>query len=72
LRLLVEGCAGSGKTMLAVTLARAHAAQGKSVLLTCFNRALPSSTLCRLPTQPKPIRIKDLAWFAVDFCSLNL
>lgn len=39
-RLLVEGGAGSGKTMLAVTLAREHAANGKSVLLTCFNRAL--------------------------------
>jgi hypothetical protein len=34
-------------------------------------RELPSSTLCRPPTQPNPIRIKDLAWFAADFCSLN-
>lgn len=39
-RLLVEGCAGSGKTLLAVCLAREHAALGKSVLLTCFNRNL--------------------------------
>ena len=36
-RLLVEGGAGSGKTLLAVALAREHAAQGKRVLLTCFN-----------------------------------
>jgi hypothetical protein len=39
-RLLVEGCAGSGKTLLAVCLAREHATLGKSVLLTCFNRNL--------------------------------
>ncbi len=36
-RLLVEGGAGSGKTLLAVALAREHAALGKRVLLTCFN-----------------------------------
>lgn len=39
-RLLVEGGAGSGKTVLACTLAREHAALGKTVLLTCFNRYL--------------------------------
>lgn len=36
-RLLIEGGAGSGKTLLAVTMAREHAALGKQVLLTCFN-----------------------------------
>ena len=36
-RLLVEGSAGSGKTALAVALAREHAAQGKHVLFTCYN-----------------------------------
>lgn len=39
-RLLVEGGAGTGKTLLAVALAREHAAQGRRVLLTCFNKAL--------------------------------
>ncbi len=39
-RLLVEGGAGSGKTLLAVALARDHAALGKRVLLTCFNNNL--------------------------------
>lgn len=39
-RLRVEGGAGSGKTLLAITLAREHAARGRSVLLTCFNKAL--------------------------------
>jgi len=39
-RLLVEGGAGTGKTLLAVALAREHAAQGRAVLFTCFNKAL--------------------------------
>ncbi len=39
-RLLVEGGAGTGKTLLACMLAREHAAAGKSVLLTCFNKQL--------------------------------
>ena len=52
-RLLVEGCAGSGKTLLAICLAREHAALGKSVLLTCFNRNLAeylSDVLADVPT----------------------
>ncbi len=39
-RLLIEGCAGSGKTVLALMLAKAHAAQHKRVLLTCYNKNL--------------------------------
>jgi hypothetical protein len=39
-RLLVEGCAGSGKTLLAVRLAQDHIIEGKRVLFTCFNKNL--------------------------------
>src|SRR5262249_40697943 len=39
-RVAVSGCAGSGKTVLAVAKAKELAAQGFRVLLTCFNRAL--------------------------------
>lgn len=39
-RLLVEGCAGSGKTLLAVRLAQDHINEGKKVLFTCFNKNL--------------------------------
>jgi hypothetical protein len=52
LRLLVEGGAGSGKTLLAVTLAREHAALGKSVLLTCFNRNLAQQLAATLDGVP--------------------
>jgi len=41
-RLAVSGCAGSGKTMLAVEKARQLAADGFRTLLTCFNKGLAS------------------------------
>ncbi len=47
-RLLIEGGAGSGKTLLAITLAREHAARGRSVLLTCFNKALAQHLAAQL------------------------
>ena len=39
-RLAVTGCAGSGKTMLAVEHAKRLAAGGTKVLFVCFNKAL--------------------------------
>ena len=39
-RMVVTGCAGSGKTMLAVERARQLAGAGRKVLVVCFNRAL--------------------------------
>jgi hypothetical protein len=39
-QVVVNGCAGSGKTMLAVEKARLLAEQGFAVLLTCFNKNL--------------------------------
>ncbi|MGI8461658.1 MAG: NERD domain-containing protein [Solirubrobacterales bacterium] len=39
-RLAVAGCAGSGKTMIAVEHAKRLAAAGKDVLFVCFNRGL--------------------------------
>ena len=42
-RLLVQGGAGTGKTLLALEEARRHAAAGKRVLLCCYSRALGES-----------------------------
>lgn len=39
-QVVVNGCAGSGKTMLAIEKARLLAEQGFNVLLTCFNKNL--------------------------------
>lgn len=39
-RALIRGCAGSGKTFLALEKAERLAAEGRSVLLTCYNEPL--------------------------------
>jgi hypothetical protein len=39
-RMVVTGCAGSGKTMLAVERGKELAAEGRQVLFVCFNKAL--------------------------------
>jgi hypothetical protein len=39
-RMVITGCAGSGKTMLAVEQAKRLARKGQDVLIVCFNRAL--------------------------------
>jgi len=48
-RATIAGCAGSGKTMLAIEKARRLDAQGFNVLLTCFNVALADELQKRLP-----------------------
>jgi len=48
-RALVEGCAGSGKTMLALEKARRLSEQGFEVLLTCFNFPLAEYLSKRVP-----------------------
>lgn len=39
-RCLIEGAAGTGKTLLALEYSRRHATTGRRVLLLCFNRLL--------------------------------
>jgi hypothetical protein len=48
-RAAIKGCAGSGKTMLAVEKARQLADQGFEVLLTCFNYALANYLSQHIP-----------------------
>jgi len=48
-RAAIKGCAGSGKTMLALEKARQLADQGFEVLLTCFNYALANYLSQRVP-----------------------
>lgn len=50
-RALVSGCAGSGKTMLALEQSRRLAEAGFQVLLTCFNRNL-ADRLCEADLPP--------------------
>ena len=44
-----KGCAGSGKTMLAMEKARRLASEGFDVLLTCYNAALATSLARHVP-----------------------
>lgn len=57
-RLRVRGCAGSGKTLLALRRAAQLAAEGKRVLLLCFNLLLAEHL--RAVTAPEP-RIRAVA-----------
>lgn len=51
-RALISGCAGSGKTMLALEKARRLADAGYSVLLTCFNKNLEAWLKSQVRHQP--------------------
>ena len=48
-RLAIRGCAGSGKTMIAVERAKQLASEGKEVGFVCFNRALRDHLRERYP-----------------------
>jgi superfamily I DNA/RNA helicase len=51
-RVAISGCAGSGKTLLALEKARRLNEQGFSVLLTCYNKALARLMRQRLDHKP--------------------
>ena len=62
-RLQVCGCAGSGKTIMAVKKAERLAAQGANVLLLCFNQLLAEHLQKEVKGHPN---IKAAAFF--EFC----
>jgi len=55
-RMVFIGCAGSGKTMLAIAHARRLASEGFQVLFTCFNRRLREDLDARYGTDGLDIR----------------
>jgi hypothetical protein len=84
-QLAIAGCAGSGKTMLAMKRARFLAQSGQRVLFTCFNRPLSDwlqETIGADPeTPPENIRVENFDQLAhnllkesdaqVDDCCLH-
>jgi hypothetical protein len=67
-RLLVEGGAGSGKTLLATMMAREHAQQGKKVLLTCYNKALALQLAEQLSAYESQITVLHFHELVRVFC----
>jgi hypothetical protein len=61
-RVLVQGCAGSGKTLLAAEAARRHAALGKKVLVLCFTQPLRKWLAARLG--PDGVEVQTVSGFA--------
>lgn len=52
-RAAIRGCAGSGKTMLAIEKARRLAEEGFETLLTCYNRYLADEIRQNTPNVPR-------------------
>lgn len=68
-RMLVSGCAGSGKTFLAAEKARQLAERGIPTLLTCFNKALAAWLRERLSPYPDALHIQHFHEFAHEFAA---
>lgn len=54
-RVAIEGVAGSGKTLLALSQARFYAEQGLSTLLLCYNKALANWLRENIPDELKEL-----------------
>lgn len=65
-RALITGCAGSGKTFLAIEKAQRLSEQGMSVLLTCFNKALAGWIRSALHPLPDNLRVQHFHELAHD------
>lgn len=65
-RVLVQGCAGSGKTFLAIEKARRLAAQGATTLLTCFNKPLAAWIRSAHEDLPPNLRVQHFHELAHD------
>jgi hypothetical protein len=61
-RVLVQGGAGSGKTLLAAEAARRHASSGKKVLVLCFTQPLRKWLAARLA--PDGVEVQTVSGFA--------
>lgn len=66
-RYLVTGCAGSGKTLIALEIAAQLAEAGKQVLYTCFNTNL-SLWLNKTMTRPPNLTISTFHMLCRDLC----
>lgn len=72
-RVRIAGCAGSGKTMLAIEKARRLALQGMRVLVTCYNKGLSAWIREQLEIDTRPeferVHIYHYHDLAMTMCS---
>lgn len=66
-RLLVTGCAGSGKTLLAIEKVRRLIDQGQEVLFTCYNRQLAQWLQQLIPKHPH-LRLTTFHSLCMELC----
>jgi hypothetical protein len=70
-RIAIRGGAGTGKTVLAVEVARRAAERGQKTLLTCFNRALAKRLTARIGTGVELRSFHSLCGFAASNAGLS-
>lgn len=71
-RAAIRGCAGSGKTMLALEKARRLADEGFEVLLTCYNVALAEDLKGRAPRRVQVRHFHELCTAMVNEAEISL
>lgn len=68
-RVAIEGVAGSGKTLLALSQAKFYAEAGKSTLLLCYNKALASWMKEAIPAEYKElIQVSHFHGLVAELC----
>jgi hypothetical protein len=67
-RAAICGCAGSGKTILAIEKARRLAAEGFQTLLTCYNRNLADHLRRSIPSSPR-LKVEGFHALCQEFAS---
>jgi hypothetical protein len=65
-RAAIRGCAGSGKTLIAIEKARRLAAEGFRTLLTCYNRNL-AEALKRMIGNPPRLKVQSFHALCQEF-----
>lgn len=70
-RVLYQGPAGTGKTLLAIEAARRSAAVGKRVLFLCFNRLLSQWLAEQMSPMRPQVAIVTLHRYMLDVCGLS-
>lgn len=70
-RVIVTGPAGSGKTILALDVARRHANSGARVLYVCANENLASWARGELGVLPSSLVIESMRGLLLDYCGMT-